>query len=209
MRNRIKGWINRRINRLILALALIGSALGGPMTGKLYAASFVVDQAHSNLGFSLKHMVVSTVRGRFNDFSGSLEFDPATKELTRVDAEIQAGSIDTNKNKRDRHLRAPDFFDVTRYPVLRFRSTKIERIGEEYRVTGELTIKDVTKQLVLTGSYQGSVKGHGGKLHLGFVAEGEIDRYDFGIRYNRVLDQGGLSIGTKVKILLEIEAIEQ
>ena len=173
------------------------------------ATTFKIDTSHSNIGFKVSHLVVSKVRGNFNNYSGKLEFNTKTKKLKSVQAVIKANSVDTRHAKRDGHLKSPDFFDVQRHPNLTFKSTKIMQKGDKITIQGNLTMKGVTKKITLKGSFNGMIKAHKGKLHLGFEGTGTINRKDFGMTWNKKLDAGGLSIGDEVTLVLEIEAIEQ
>lgn len=166
-----------------------------------------LDPAHSRIGFSVKHMMVSTVRGEFKSYSGKLNLD--TEDFTRssVEGEIEVASIDTNNVDRDNHLRANDFFDAPNHPKIGFKSTRIERKGDdEYVVYGNLTIRGVTKEVALDVETSGIHKNPWGQTVTGFSATGTINRKDFGIDFNAPLETGGVLVGEKVKIELDIEA---
>ena len=168
-----------------------------------------IDKAHSGINFSIRHMVVSKVRGRFAKYIGKVKLDE--NDLTRsvVEASIDAASIDTGTPERDDHLRSPDFFDVDQFPELRFRSTGIERIEDaRYRVVGELTIRDVTRELSLDVEYGGRAKDPWGNERIGFVAKASLDRKDFGLKWNQVLEAGGVLVGDRVEIELEVQAVK-
>ncbi len=167
-----------------------------------------LDLAHSNLGFAIRHMVVSKVRGRFAKYSGAIRLDD--DDLTRSSAEvtIDAASIDTGVAQRDAHLRSADFFDVEQFPELRFRSKRVENLGEaRYRVVGDLTIRDVTREVALDVEYGGRGKDPWGNERVGFVARGSLDRKDFGLGWNQVLEAGGVLVGDRVDIDIDIEAV--
>jgi polyisoprenoid-binding protein YceI len=167
-----------------------------------------IDLAHSGINFSIRHMVVSKVRGRFAKFTGSVEIDDADLTRSTVEATIDVSSIDTGVAQRDEHLRSPDFFDVGKYPELRFKSTRIEKTGDDrYRVTGELTIRDVTREVALEVEYGGRAKDPWGNERAGFTAKTTIDRKDFGLQWNQVLEAGGVLVGERVDIELEVEAV--
>jgi polyisoprenoid-binding protein YceI len=168
-----------------------------------------LDTAHSGIHFSIRHMVVAKVRGRFAKFDGTVALDG--EDLTRavVDVTIDAASIDTSTPARDEHLRSPDFFDVARFPQLRFRSSRVERVGvDRYRLIGDLTIRDVTREIALEVEHGGQAKDPWGNLRAAFTARGSIDRKDFGLRWNQVLEAGGFLVGDKVEIELEIQAVK-
>lgn len=172
------------------------------------AESYQLDTAHTAVGFTVRHNMITNVQGKFNVFDGMIEIDGATNTLTNVVARIDTKSIDTDNQKRDTHLKSPDFFDVAKYPEIRFRSKKIEKTGKNaYEVTGELTIKKMKKTVTLIGEMSGPIEAFGSK-RVGFWAIGTINRQDFGISWNRFLDRGGLVVGDEVKIRLEIAAIQ-
>jgi polyisoprenoid-binding protein YceI len=167
-----------------------------------------IDGAHSGINFSIRHMVMSKVRGRFGRFTGAIDLDDADLTRSAIDVTIDAASIDTGTGQRDDHLRAPDFFDVDRFPELRFRSTRIEQVGDQdYQVHGELTIKDVTREVTLIAELGGRAKDPWGNERVGFVAKTSIDRKDFGLGWNQVLEAGGLLVGNKVEIELDVQAV--
>jgi len=171
--------------------------------------SWNIDTTHSGINFSIRHMVVSKVRGRFARFSGTLALDE--EDLTRsvVEATIDASSIDTGTGQRDDHLRSADFFDVARFPELRFRSTRIERLAEDrYRVAGDLTIRDVTRPVSLEVEYGGRARDPWGNERAGFIARTSLDRKDFGLRWNQALEAGGVLVGDRVDIELEVQAVK-
>jgi polyisoprenoid-binding protein YceI len=167
-----------------------------------------VDSSHSGINFSVRHMVVSKVRGRFTKYDVELSLD--SEDLTRstVQASIDAASIDTGVAQRDEHLRSADFFDTQKYPELRFQSKRIERVDDErYHVVGDLTIRDATRELVLDVEYGGRAKDPWGNERVGFVAKATLDRKDFGLGWNQLLETGGVLVGDRIDLDLEIEAI--
>jgi polyisoprenoid-binding protein YceI len=167
-----------------------------------------IDATHSGINFSIRHMVVSKVRGRFTRFSGTLAIDDGDLTRSVVEATIDASSIDTGTAQRDEHLRSADFFDVARFPELRFRSTRIERLAEDrYRVTGDLTVRDVTRPIALEVEYGGRARDPWGNERAGFVATASLDRKDFGLQWNQVLEAGGVLVGERVDIELEVQAV--
>jgi polyisoprenoid-binding protein YceI len=170
--------------------------------------SWNIDATHSGINFSIRHMVVSKVRGRFTKYSGELTLDDGDLTRSSVEAVIDAGSIDTGTAQRDAHLRSPDFFDVERFPELRFRSTRIEKLSDaRYRVVGDLTIRDVTRELSLDVEYGGRAKDPWGNERVGFIAKASLDRKEFGLQWNQVLEAGGVLVGDRVDIELEVEAV--
>jgi polyisoprenoid-binding protein YceI len=168
-----------------------------------------IDGAHSGINFSIRHMVISKVRGRFAKFAGALELDDADLTRSTLAVTIDASSLDTGTAQRDDHLRSADFFDVERFPELRYRSTRVEKLGDDhYRVIGELTIKDVTREVPLDVELGGRAKDPWGNSRAGFLAKASIDRKDFGLRWNQVLEAGGVLVGDKVEIELDIQAVQ-
>jgi len=169
-----------------------------------------IDPSHSAIGFSVRHMVVSKTRGRFTKWNGQIRFDPESPSSSSVEVNIDPASIDTADAQRDEHLRSSDFFDVEKYPTASFRSTKVEDLGgHHYRITGDLTVHGITKSVVLESTFEGSGKDPWGGERAGFIASTSIDRKEFGLEWNKALDTGGLLVGEKVELSLEIEAVKQ
>jgi polyisoprenoid-binding protein YceI len=167
-----------------------------------------IDSAHTEVGFAVRHMMISTVRGKFGKVEAEVSLDPAKLEQATVTARIDAASIDTSEEKRDGHLRSPDFFDVANYPTLTFTSTKVTRKGEELEVTGNLKIKDQEHAVTLKGEVTGPGKDPWGNTRLGFSLSGEVDREQFGLTWNQALETGGVLVAKKVKIVLEVQLIQ-
>jgi polyisoprenoid-binding protein YceI len=169
-----------------------------------------IDLAHSSIHFWVRHLMVSKVRGRFTTWRGELEFDEANPSESRVEVQIDASSIDTKEAQRDNHLRSADFLDVEKYPTITFRSTGVTSAGEEkrYQLTGDLTIRGITRPVVLDVEYAGRVRDPWGGERVGFTARTSIDRKDFGVTWNQTLDAGGVVVGDKVEIDIEIEAVK-
>jgi len=167
-----------------------------------------LDKAHSEVSFAVKHMMISTVRGRFKNFDADVELDPARLDAAKVTARIEAASIDTNEEKRDGHLRSADFFDAEKYPNLVFTTTKITRSGEEVEVTGTLKIKDQQHPITLKGEVTGPGKDPWGQTKLGVSLTGEIDREQWGLTWNQALEAGGVLVAKKVKISIEAQLVQ-
>ena len=167
-----------------------------------------IDKAHSELGFAVKHMMISTVRGKFAAFDGDVSLDPAKLEAAKVTARIETASITTGDEKRDGHLRSPDFFDVEKYPTITFTSTKVTRSGDDLEVTGNLKIKDQEHAITLKGEVSGPGKDPWGGTRVGFSLTGEIDREQWGLKWNQALETGGVLVAKKVKILLEAQVVQ-
>jgi polyisoprenoid-binding protein YceI len=172
-------------------------------------ATFSVDPVHSHVGFSVRHMMIAKVRGRFTQFTGTLEVaeDPLQSQLS-VDVEL--ASVDTRDEDRDGHLRSADFFDVENHPTMSFRSTGLERASDgQFRVNGDLTVHGVTRPLTLDVSFDGVGQDPWGNQRLGFSASGELNREDFGLTWNQVLDTGGVMLGKQVRLEIETEFVRQ
>lgn len=167
-----------------------------------------IDPSHSGVHFTVRHMVVSKVRGAFTRWQGTIQFDEKDPAAGKVSVLIEAPSIDTREEKRDAHLRSPDFFDVEKYPTLGFESTKVEKLdGERLRITGDLTIRGITKQVALDAEYLGGGKDPWGNERIGFEARTTISRKDFGLSWNQVLEAGGVLVGEKIEIALDVQAV--
>jgi polyisoprenoid-binding protein YceI len=192
-------------NRFLLAVAALASL---PLAA--IAKPLEVDPVHTNVGFQIRHLF-SNVSGRFDKFDGTIEFDPEAPEKSSIEGSIDAASIDTDNEKRDKHLRSPDFFAVEKYPKITFKSSKVAEIDKEKktaRVGGVLSMRGVEKPVVLDVSFLGSGPGPSGDKRHGFHAETTINRKDFGIAWNKTLDAGGFVLGDDVKITIDVDAFE-
>jgi len=168
-----------------------------------------IDPAHTEVAFSVKHLMISTVRGRFADVRGTITLDETDLASASVEAEIATASIDTRQEQRDTHLRSADFFEVDKYPTITFRSTRIERVNDAgYRIAGELTIRDVTREVVLEANDEGRGRDPWGGERLGFSATTTIDRSDFGLTWNQALETGGVLVSNQIKISIDVEAVK-
>jgi polyisoprenoid-binding protein YceI len=168
-----------------------------------------IDAAHSGINFAIRHMVVSKVRGRFASFTGKLRLDDGDLTRSSVEATIDASSIDTGTAKRDEHLRSADFLDVGRFPELRFQSSRIEKVGgDRYRVVGNLTIRDVTREVTLEAEYAGRGTDPWGNERVAFAASTAIDRKDFGLGWNQALEAGGVLVGDRLEIELDVQVVK-
>ena len=166
-----------------------------------------LDPAHSTVEFAVKHLMISTVRGRFGDVKATITADEADPGSAVVTAEIATASIDTRADQRDAHLRSADFFDAEQYPTIAFRSTKIEKKGEDIRVTGDLTIRGVTRQITLDVTEEGRGRDPWGGERAGFSATTKINRRDFGLTWNQALETGGVVVGDEIKITVDAEFV--
>jgi polyisoprenoid-binding protein YceI len=174
----------------------------------LVAGTWVIDPVHSEVGFTVRHLMVSKVKGTFKAFEGTIRI--AENQLdSRVEARIEAFSVDTRDENRDNHLRSSDFFEVENHPYITFVSTSVRPDHHDYVVTGDLTIRGVTRSVELALEFNGVSPDPWGGTRAGFSASTEISRSDYGIEFNMPLDGGGVVVGDKIKINLEIEAILQ
>lgn len=195
--------------RRIPFVAVLALALLAPVPGR--AATWEADPAHSQVGFAIRHMMIATVRGQFRTFTATATGDPAAPGQATVQATIDATSIDTGNEKRDGHLRTADFLDVEKYPTITFKSKKIEPAGPgKAKVTGDLTLHGVTKEVVLDveGPTQ-VVKDPMGNTKVGATATTTIDRKDFGIVWNKTLDGGGIMVGDEIDVTIDVEAVKK
>ena len=169
-----------------------------------HAKEFVVDNAHTNVGFSIKHMMISNVKGNFNAYTADIDFDTEKKVFNKLDAKIETASIDTGIAKRDDHLKSSDFFDVAKFKTIDFTMTSMK----EGKVYGKITIHGITKDIVLESTIHGVIKDFQGHQRVGFTLEGKLNRKDFGLTWNKILEGGGLTVDDTVHLTIEVEAIE-
>lgn len=191
----------------------VGCILGGlaaivPSLSWAEASRWNVDPDHSIIEFRVAHMVVSKTAGRFMDYSGFVEMDPDAKMFKTIEATINTASVNTNQEKRDAHLRNADFFDVEKFPAMTYKMKSYKKHGDGYTAVGDLTLRGVTKEITLIGSFNGITKDPWGNMRAGFNAEGKVNRKDFGMVWNKTLDSGGLVVGDDVHIRLDIECIQ-
>lgn len=170
--------------------------------------AWVIDPAHSMIGFRAKHMMFTTVRGQFDSFQGTLNLDVQNPENSSVEGTIDVSSIDTGDNDRDNHLRSPDFFDVANHPTMTFRSTRIERTRDnEFKVYGDLTLRGTTREIAWDVEAAELGKDPWGNPRLGFSAETKLNRKDFGLNWNVALETGGWLVSDEIKIVAEVQAV--
>jgi len=169
-------------------------------------AVWKLDPAHAHVEFAVRHLMISRVKGQFTDMEGTLHIDDDDVSTAKLQVEIDAASIDTRVDQRDEHLRSGDFLDVENHPKLTYQSKKVERTGEnELRVVGDLTIRDVTREVVLHVTERGQAKDPWGGQRAGFGAEAKLNRKDFGLTWNQALETGGVLVGDEVEITLDAE----
>lgn len=167
-----------------------------------------LDPSHTTVEFSAKHLMITTVKGRITDVAGTIYIDEKNPQNSSVEATLNAGSLDTRTDQRDQHLRSADFLDVEKYPEIKFRSTRIQGDKDSFKLTGDLTIRDVTKPITLDVEFEGEIKDPWGGERVGFSAHGKIDRREFGLTWNQALEAGGVVVGNDVKISLEAQAVK-
>lgn len=171
------------------------------------AGDYTLDLAHTRLGFSARHAMVTTVRGQFNDFEGTAHIDTANPAASKIDLTIKAASIDTGVADRNAHLQSADFFEVETYPTITFVSTDVERDGDDWTVTGDLTIKDITKPISVEFESTGSARDPFGNLRVGFEGQATLSRKDWGLTWNAALETGGFMVSDKIKLEFDVSAI--
>jgi polyisoprenoid-binding protein YceI len=189
------------LKKSVLALALAASLAFG--------ANWNIDKSHSDVGFSVSYMSVSNTKGQFGDYSGSIVWDAKDVSKSKFDVTIQVASINTRDEKRDEHLRGEDFFEVAKFPTIRFVSTKVVATGKNaYAVTGQLTMKGVTKTVTIPFKTTSEVKDPWGNTKMGFEGSFALNRKDYGVSWSKLLDNGGAVVGDEVKISLDVTAIQ-
>ncbi|MGP3948278.1 YceI family protein [Streptomyces sp. 7N604] len=170
---------------------------------------YTIDPAHSSIGFTVRHAMVTNVRGAFGDYDGTLRLDGSDPSRSGASLDVRIASVDTGIEDRDGHLRSGDFFDAEKFPLMTFRSTAAEHAGgDEYRITGDLTIKDVTRPVTIDLEFNGSATDVYGNERVGFEGRAEILRSDWGLTWNAALETGGVMVSDKVKLAFDISAIK-
>lgn len=188
------------LNLLLVSAAVVWAA---------EPATWVIDPGHSHVGFSVRHMMVSNVRGSFEKFSGTIVGDPGDPANSRIDVTIDAATLDTQNSKRDDHLRSADFFDVAKFPTITFKSKRVEKSAGGLRVIGDLTMRGVTKEVVLDVDGPTAPVQVGSVMRIGASATTKLNRRDFGLTWNRVMEAGGVTVGDEVRISIELELIKK
>ena len=173
-------------------------------------ATWTIDPAHTEIGFAVRHLMLSTVRGRFGAVTGTVTVDEKNPKAAQVDVTIDVTSVDTRQEMRDNHLRSPDFFDVAKYPTMHFVSKRIEGdVAGTFRVIGDLTIKATTREVALDASLEGRAIDPWGNERAGFSAKGKINRSEFGLTWNQMLEAGGVAVGDEIKLSIDAELVRQ
>jgi len=193
------------IKRIFLTAAILFTVIGGVVAQTIWKA----DKAHSKIDFSVTHMVIAEVDGRFTDFDATLTGSKDDFSDAKITATIKTASITTDNDFRDKHLRSDDFFNADKYPEIKFKSASIEKTGENtYKITGDLTIRDTTKTVVLDTKYNGQIVGMGATKRA-FKATTTINRFDYGVHWDKTIESGGLVVGKNVDITLLLEFNKQ
>lgn len=209
----ITGGLPMKNLRTCLVLLLIGLTMSFAISGSSYAqdGEYMIDPAHSQVIFKVRHLAISTVTGSFDLFEGTYSFDEENIDNSSVQTNIVASSINTNEQERDDHLKSKDFLDVEKYPNITFKSTAIKKGNDSnFQIIGDLTIHGITKEITLDATYEGHIASDPwGKERSAFVANGKINRKDFGMTWNKALELGGVVVGDEIKITLEVEGIRK
>jgi len=191
--------------KLISAVLLIAT-----LSASAQKTKWSFDKSHSKVQFDISHMVIAEVSGQFQDYSGTVLSDKDDFSDAKIDFSIDVKSIDTDDEKRDQHLRSPDFFDAANYAKITFKGKSMKKVGKnKYKLTGDFTLHGVTKTITLDVTYGGTVKDPWGNIKAGFKITGVINRTDFGLKYNSIMDSGGLLIGEDVTITCKVELIKK
>jgi polyisoprenoid-binding protein YceI len=194
--------------KMWLMLLWLGVLAWFPPAVHAEPARWNLDPEHSTIEFRITHMVVSKTTGQFTDYAGYIDMDAEDGTVTAIEATIKAESVNTNHIKRDTHLRNAEFLDVKLYPTITYKMKNYKKTSEGFTAMGDLTLHGVTKEVLLAGRYHGSTKDPWGNTRAGFSAEGKLNRKDFGMIWNKTLDNGGLVVGDEVQIRLDIECIK-
>lgn len=196
--------MHRLIGKFVLAVIMTA------VSSMAVAANFTLDPSHSEIGFSVRHLMITNVKGKFNKYEGKFVFDEKSGNLSNVDVMIDPKSIDTNDDKRDEHLRSPDFFDATKYSKITFKGDKVEiKTGKPVKITGTLTMRGVAKPVSLDIDYRGLQVDPWGNEKIGFGLTGKLNRKDWGISWNKALDKGGVTVSDEVAVNIEGEALKE
>jgi polyisoprenoid-binding protein YceI len=194
--------VSLKLSALCVLSILLGLAFAAPA-----ADTYKIDPAHSTVGFSVKHMVINKVKGKFTDFTGTLVLD--SNAIQEAKGTIQTKSVDTGIGQRDTHLCSPDFFDVSKYPTITFTTKRVEKHGEDTVLVGDYTMHGVTKELSLPATLSGPIKDPMGSTRIGLEARAKLNRKDYGLTYSKALETGGMIVGDEIEIEINAEAVKQ
>jgi polyisoprenoid-binding protein YceI len=171
--------------------------------------TFVLDPPHTSVEFGVRHLMINTVKGKFPEVTGTIEFDGQDVSKSSVNVTIKTGSVNTGSADRDKHLRSADFLDVEKFPEMTFKSSRIEKQGDGYAAVGTLTIRGVAKEIVLPFNFLGQIKDPQGRTKIGVEASVTLNRRDYGISWSKTMDNGGLVVANEVKIEISFEAVKK
>ena len=193
----------KKINLVLLALLFAVLTLSAQ-------TKWSIDKAHSEVGFSVSHMVISDVEGKFHNYDGTIETNNNNWESAKINFTVEVASIDTDNEQRDNHLRSDDFFNAEKYPNITFVGKTMKKVGEnKFKLTGDFTMRDVTKEISLDVEHKGTVTDPWGNTRAGFEITGEVNRMDYGVKWSKSLDTGGLVVGNEVEFDISLEIIQQ
>ena len=200
----------RRMMVWAMCIGLVGCLSGGMASSAVAEmAKWNLDKDHTTLGFQVVHMVVSKTKGKFTEYSGTVEMDVEKQEFKTFEAVIQTASVTTDHQKRDDHLRSADFFDAKTFPSMTYKMKSYTKSGDHYTAVGDITLLGITKELTLVGTFNGVAQDPWGNTRAGFTASGTMNRKDFGMKFSKLLDNGGLMVSDEVQLILEIEVIKE
>lgn len=193
-----------RTLKTLAALLFLVSTLSFSQT------TWTVDKSHSKVGFSVSHLVITDVEGFFKDYDAQITTDGDDFSKAKIDFTIKTASIFTDNNDRDNHLRADDFFNAEKYPAMTFKGKSMKKVGDKkYKLVGDLTIRDVTKQVELEVKYNGTVKDPWGNTKAGFKVKGEINRFDYNLKWNKAIETGSLVVGKDVELVIDLQLVKK
>ena len=190
----------------LLGKSILALALGFSLAN---ATEYTIDESHTHVGFSVKHLMITNVNGEFKTYNAEIDFDAKTKTFNKLNAVIDTASIDTDNQKRDDHLKSEDFFASEKFPKMTFQMTSYKVDGDEGIATGNLTIRGITKEVKLKVEDLGTVKDFKNVNRVGFILKGKINRMDYDLKWNKALEAGGVAVSEEVKLIVEVEAIEK
>lgn len=190
----------------LLGKSILALALGFSLAN---ATEYTIDESHTHVGFSVKHLMITNVNGEFKTYNAEIDFDAKTKTFNKLNAVIDTASIDTDNQKRDDHLKSEDFFASEKFPKMTFQMTSYKVDGDEGIATGNLTIRGITKEVKLKVEDLGTVKDFKNVNRVGFTLKGKINRMDYDLKWNKALELGGVAVAEEVKIIVDVEAVQK
>ncbi len=190
--------------KLLTAIACL-SVFGSAQAGDIYQ----IDPVHSSITFSVRHLVISKVNGRFDEFTGTIDYDEKDISKSAAELSISTASVDTDNEERDQHLKGEEFFEVGKYPKMTFKSKRIEKKGDKMIAVGDLTLHGVTREIEIPFEFGGKIVDPWGKTRIALEGSATLDRTQFGLKWSKTMDNGGLMVGNEIKIALSVEAVKQ